>query len=71
MADGCFECQEVVGKIVQSLRVYENSDEGNEVVIEFTDGTYLACCMETKSVLTASLFRSCTGTPEVLRSYKS
>jgi hypothetical protein len=69
VADGCFECPEVVGKIVQALRVYEDHDEGNEVVIEFTDGTYLACCMETKSVLTASLFRSCKGTPEVLQNY--
>jgi hypothetical protein len=71
VANGCFECPEVVGKTILALRVYENRDEGNEVVIEFDDGTYFSCCVETKPVLTATLFRSCTGTPEVIRSYSS
>ena len=71
MTDGFFECPEVVGKTIQALRVYQNHDEGNEVVIDFTDGTSFSCCLEIKSVLAATLFRPGAGTPEVIRSYAS
>lgn len=71
MADGFFECPEIAGKTVQALRVYENCDHGNEVVIDFTDGTTFSCCLETKCAVAAILFRPCTGTPEVLQNYHS
>ena len=69
MTDGFIECPEVAGKTIRALRVYQNHDEGDEVLIEFTDGTSFSCCLEIKSVLTASLFRPSTGTPEIIRSY--
>jgi hypothetical protein len=71
MADNCVECPELAGKTIKSLRLYKNSDQGNEVIIELTDGTYFSCCLETKSTLSATLFRLCIGTPEVLRNYES
>ena len=71
VADRLFECPEVAGKTIQALRVYQNHDDGDELLIEFTDGTSFSCCLETKSVLTASLFRPCPGTPEIIRSYSS
>lgn len=71
MADGFFECSEMSGKMIQTLRVYENRDQGNEVVIEFTDGTAFSCCLEAKCVASAVFFRPSNGTPEVLRNYRS
>jgi hypothetical protein len=71
MVEDCMECPELAGKTIKSLRLYKNSDQGNEVIIDLTDGTSFSCCLETKSTLSATLFRSSTGTPEVLRSYES
>jgi len=71
VADGFFECPELVGKTIQALRVYESDDHGKEVAIEFTDGTAFSCSLEAKCVASAILFRPSTGTPEVLRSYRS
>jgi hypothetical protein len=70
MADDCVECPELAGKTIKSLRLYKNSDQGNEVIIDLTDGTSFSCSLETKSTLSATLFRSCIGTPEVLRNYE-
>ena len=69
--DRSFECPEVAGKTIQTLRVFQNHGEGDEVLIEFTDGTSFSCCLEIKSMVTASLFRPTAGTPEVIRSYPS
>ena len=71
MAAGSFECPELVGKTIQALRVSENPDHDNEVVIEFTDGTAFSCSLETKCITTAMLFRPTAGTPEILRNYRS
>jgi hypothetical protein len=70
MADDCVECPELAGKTIKSLRLYKNSDQGNEVVIDLIDGTCFSCCLETKSTMSATLFRSGAGTPDVLRSYE-
>jgi hypothetical protein len=71
VAGGFFECPDLVGKTIRALRVYDNRDQGNEVVIEFTDGTAFSCCLEAKCVASAMLFRPSDGTPEVLRDYHS
>jgi hypothetical protein len=70
MVDDCVECSELAGKTIKSLRIYKNNDQGNEVIIDLTDGTSFSCCLETKSTLSATLFRSGIGTPEVLRNYE-
>jgi hypothetical protein len=33
------ECSEVAGKTIKALKVYEDSVDGYEALIEFTDGT--------------------------------
>jgi hypothetical protein len=71
VANRFFECAELSGKTIQALRVYENPDQRNEIVIEFTDGTAFSCCLETKCVASAVFFRPSNGIPEVLRSYCS
>ena len=50
------ECDEIAGKTVRSLKVYEDPSEDCEVVIEFTDGTTFSCSMEQKSSMKSVLF---------------
>ncbi len=64
-----FECEEIAGKTVKSLKVYEDPSEDPEVVIEFTDGTTFSCAIEQRSSAKAVLFRGGVGTPEILRNY--
>lgn len=71
MAEGYVECPELKGKIVGNLRIYNNSGDSQEVLIDFTDGTSFSCCFEVKANTKASLFRGGVGTPEVLREYGS
>lgn len=71
MADRYIECPELEGKIVGNLRIYNNSGDSHEVLIEFTDGTSFSCCFEVKASTKGSLFRGGVGTPEVLREYNS
>ena len=65
------ECDEIAGKTVRSLKVYEDPSEDCEVVIEFTDGTTFSCAMEQRSSMKSVLFRGGVGTPEVLRDYNT
>ena len=65
------ECPELSGKTILAFRVLQSQSDGDEVLIDFTDGTSFSCRLATKSVLTASLFRPSAGTPEVIRSYTS
>jgi hypothetical protein len=65
------ECNEIAGKTVRSLRVYEDPSEDCEVVIEFTDGTTFSCSVEQRSSIKSVLFRGGVGTPEILRNYNS
>jgi hypothetical protein len=63
------ECNEVVGKTVSSLKVYDDPSEDCEVVIEFTDGTTFSCAIEQRASMKSVLFRGSVGTPEILRDY--
>jgi hypothetical protein len=65
----CVECNEIVGKTVSSLKVYDDPSEDFEVVIEFTDGTTFSCAMEQRASMKSVLFRGSVGTPEILRDY--
>lgn len=63
------ECNEIAGKTVRNLKVYEDPSEDCEVVIEFTDGTTFSCSLEQRSSMKSVLFRGGVGTPEILRDY--
>jgi uncharacterized protein (DUF1330 family) len=69
VAMDCLECLEVAGKTVKCLRLYGGAQGENELLIEFADGTSFSCCLESKSYLKATVFRSTAGNPEVLREY--
>ena len=63
------DCPEVIGKTVKRLRLYPETVDGVEAIIEFADGTNLSWCTVHKSSTKAMLFRSGIGTPEVLNEY--
>jgi hypothetical protein len=63
------ECNEIAGKTVSSLKLYEGSSDDCEVIIEFTDGTTFSCAVELRSSMKSVLFRGGAGTPEILRDY--
>jgi hypothetical protein len=63
------DCAEVVGKTVKSLRLYPETVDGVEAIIEFADGTNLSWCTVHKSSTKAMLFRAGIGTSEVLNEF--
>ena len=65
------ECPELTGKTIQTVKLYEDPDEGCETVFEFTDGTSFSCYMECRSSMKSVLFREGVGTPEIIREYGS
>jgi len=60
------DCPEVKGKIIQSLKLYPESEGGCEAVVEFTDGTAFSCCISHKPAIKAQLYRPGVGGTEVL-----
>ena len=69
MKDDFVECGELAGKTIQTLRVFKDTGEGNELQIELTDGTSFNLCFAAKTQIEASVIRAGIGTPETLRSY--
>ena len=61
------ECQEFVGKVVSSFKLYEDTIEGPEICIEFTDGTVFSSCLKTSTALEAKVMRNEGGHPRLLR----
>jgi len=61
------ECDELPGKVVQRVTVYENGDCGPEVNFEFTDGTVFNVCLTNR--VEAKLTLDEGGEPRVIRNY--
>ena len=38
-------CQEFIGKTIRSFTIYEDSIDGPEICIEFSDGTVFSSCL--------------------------
>ena len=69
MASAYVECEEVIGKTIQALRIYRDCGDGTELQIDFPDGTTFTCCFCMKPAVEAGLIRPGTGHPEILRTY--
>jgi hypothetical protein len=69
MSDDYVECPQLSGKTIQSLRIYKDSGEGTELMIDLTDGTSFSFTLCIKSVAEAAIIRSGVGEPEVLHRY--
>jgi hypothetical protein len=69
MSGDHFACPELAGKTIKNLKLYKESPDRCEVMIEFTDGTSFTCALDIRSTIKASLIRTGIGTPEILSEY--
>jgi hypothetical protein len=65
------ECKELAGKVVRSLTLYEEGNDGPEVSIDFEDGCNFNVCLGVKTTLEAKLTLDEGGQPQVLKDYTS
>ncbi len=70
MTEDFVECSELSGKTIQTLRVFKDTGDGNELQIELTDGTSFNLCFSAKTNIEASVIRAGVGTPETLHTYE-
>ncbi|QHN04733.1 hypothetical protein FTO74_16240 [Granulicella sp. WH15] len=64
-------CEEFIGKVVKAFTLYEDSGEGPEICIEFTDGTVFSSCLKTSTSLEAKMTRDDGGQPRLLKDYST
>jgi hypothetical protein len=65
------EYGEVVGKTVKALKIYEDTQDGCETLIEFTDGTSFSCSVGHKPTIKAALFKDGVGAPQIIHAYEA
>jgi hypothetical protein len=65
------ECKELAGKVVRSLTLYEEGNDGPEVSIDFEDGCNFNVCLGVKTTLGAKLTLNEGGQPQMLKDYSS
>jgi hypothetical protein len=65
-----FECRNLAGRSIRSLRVYETGPEGPEVSIDFEDGTNFSLTLATEHKLDCRLTRDEGGEPTLLDKYE-
>ncbi len=64
-------CHEFIGKIISSFTIYEDSIDGPEICIEFSDGTVFSSCLKTSTALEAKVMRNEGGHPRLLKDYST
>ncbi len=64
-------CKELVGKVVSTFTLYEDSSDGPEICIEFTDGTVFSSCLNLSTSLEAKITRDDGGQPQLLQDYST
>jgi hypothetical protein len=69
MPNQILDCPEVIGKTVKSLRLHSNANSLEEILIEFGDGTSFSASCESRVEAKASLIRTGTSAPEILKTY--
>ena len=60
------ECKEAAGRVVRSLRLYEDGPYGPEVSVEFEDGTTFTATLHQRHVIEATLSQDQGGEPIIL-----
>ena len=69
MTDDYIECPQVSGKTIQALRIYKDTGDGTELLIDLTDGTSFSFILSVKPIAEAAVIRSGVGEPEILHRY--
>jgi hypothetical protein len=59
----------LAGKVVRSLRIFEDGNDGPEVSIDFEDGSNFNACLGVKMTLEAKWTRDDGGQPQMLKDY--
>jgi hypothetical protein len=69
MSDDYIECPQISGKTIKALRIYKDTGDGTEVLIDLTDGTSFSFTLSIKPALEAAVIRAGVGEPEILHRY--
>ena len=64
-------CHEFIGKTISSFTIYEDTIDGPEICIEFSDGTVFSSCLKTSTALEAKVTRNEGGHPRLLKDYST
>ena len=64
-------CKELIGKIVANVTIFDESPDGPEICIEFTDQTVFSSCLKTSTTLEAKITRDDGGQPQLLKDYST
>lgn len=70
VSDAMIEYAEVAGKTVERLRLSRTELGGQEVHLEFTDGTAFSLTVEPSTVRSAQLVSQSEGKIETIRNYE-
>lgn len=62
-----FDFPEVKGKIIEELTVFDDPQNGREVLLKFSDDTLLSVVMETATAVAGNLYRNDSGMMQLLR----
>jgi hypothetical protein len=63
------DCKDLVGKIIRSVTLFEEGNDGPEVSIDFEDGSNFNVCLGVKMTLEAKWTLDEGGQPKVLKDY--
>ncbi len=63
------ECKDLGGKVVRSVTLFEEGNDGPEVSIDFEDGSNFNVCLGVKMTLEAKWTLDEGGQPKVLKDY--
>jgi hypothetical protein len=64
-------CHEFIGRTISSFTIYEDSIDGPEICIEFSDGTVFSSCLKTSTAREAKVTRNEGGHPRLLKDYST
>lgn len=68
MKRSTFDFPEVKGKTIEELVVFDDPQNGREVLLKFSDDTLLSVVMETATAVAGKLYRNDGGMMQLLRS---